>query len=184
MTEVLGLPVGNFPQWGAFLSLMGLLVGAVTVYIKGIPERTRARNEGAGQESNAETAIRKEYVDQIREFRKEVHGYRNDLQIIAIRLNTSESISRQRGDRIRNMLFIIRLLISELKRIDPTSIVVSQAEAMIEQMVRDNVDSIEPLPPESGALHAAKDAVADAKDTLASTEKTVARVLKNEGDGK
>ncbi len=59
-------------------------------------------------------------------------------------------------------------------------IVVQQAEAMIEQMVRDNVDSIEPLPVEGGALHAAKDAVTDAKHTLASTERTVERVQKEE----
>src|SRR5687768_16702983 len=119
---IASLPDGTLPQWGMFITLLMILAGMITVWIKGMPERKRADNESAKLRGE-------QYADQIKDFRDEVHGYRNDLHILQTRLNKAESASRLRADRITNMTFIIRLLISELRRIDPNSIIVAQAEA-------------------------------------------------------
>ncbi len=161
------MDTGTLPAWGAFLSLLAILMGAVTVYIRGIPDRFRVKNEARQIEINEAELIRADYAKQIADFRTEVHGYRNDLQAVMGKqaetekeLERARSVSRQRSDRINNMMFIIRLLISELRRLDPTSIIVKQAEAMLLQMGEDD-------PHKSMTLNAAEHAVEAAENTVA-----------------
>ncbi len=134
MLSWIGLPPGTIPQWGAFLSLLGILMGAVTVYIRGIPERLRARNEADKIKIDAAEKIRTDYAAQIREFRAEVHGYRNDLQVITARLATSEATSRHRADKLRMMAFIVRLVLEELRSINPKNRVIGQAEDLLDEL--------------------------------------------------
>lgn len=165
---------GTLPQWGAFISLLGIVAGGITVYIKGIPQRIKASSD-AKQAENAD------YADQIQKFRDEVHGYRNELQasrneIHAMqgRLTAAESASRLRADRITNMTFIIRLLISELRRLDPQSIIVQQAEALMNQMQAGELNA--PVTVETDASEAAHTAVTKAQDTVMAAQATVEKL--------
>lgn len=134
MLSSIGLLPGTVPQWGAFLSLLAILMGAVTVYIRGIPERLRARNEADKIKIDAAEKIRTDYANQIRDFRAEVHGYRNDLHVITARLATSEATSRHRADKLRMMAFIVRLVLEELRSINPNNKVIGQAEDLLDEL--------------------------------------------------
>lgn len=156
MEAIAHLTPGTFPQWGTFAGVLALVAGGIVAFIKGMPERTRADTE-------ANKVRGEQYAEQIKDFRDEVHGYRNDLHIMQIRLTKAESASRLRADRITNMTFIIRLLISELKRLDPDSVIVGQAEALLAQMLEQDL-----------ADNGPDSANASAQKTLQSAAHTVA----------
>lgn len=172
MIELFGLQLGTVFQGGTLLTLL-LLLGVW--WVRGIPDRGRVKNEGKVIDNAEAEKIRTDYAAQIKDFRAEVHGYRNELAAIAARLTASESVSRQRSDRINNMMFIIRLLISELRRLDPTSIIVKQAEAMLQQMEPETSRT-------NDALSVAEGAVADAEQTVVSATATVDEI-KHAGNG-
>ena len=92
----------------------------------------------------------------------EVHGYRNDLQDITFRLAQSEAQSKRRGDKITMMVFVLRLVMAELRRIEPNNHVMGQAELLLGQIMDDSD------PNKSDALNTAEHAVADAKQTVRS----------------
>ena len=147
---------GTLPQWGTFAALITAIVGWGTVYIKGSPHRTEAN-------SNAKQADNADYADQIKLFRDDVKALNSRVNVLQERLTQSESNNRIRADRITNMTFIIRLLISELRRIDPNSIIVQQAEALLKQM--DHVET--PTVEADRAVEKAQDTVIAAKATVA-----------------
>ena len=147
---------GTLPQWGTFATLIAAIVGWGTVYIKGSPLRTKA-------ESDAKQADNADYADQIKLFRDEVRSLNREVKVLQERLTQAESASRLRADRITNMTFIIRLLISELRRLDPNSIIVQQAEALMKQM--DYVEA--PAAEADRAIDKAQDTVIAAKATVA-----------------
>ncbi len=71
------------------------------------------------------------------------------------------------------MEIIIELLITELERLDPNSVIVRQAKLMLKRM---NVGD----PNKSDALNTAEGAVKDAKQTLRSTQETCDEVKQSE----
>jgi dihydroxyacetone kinase len=145
---------GTLPQWGTFLAALSMLIGLITVYIKGIPDRHRVRIE--------ETQVTgQQYAEQITEFRKEVHGYRNELHIIQRDLERAESKARQRADRIVALTVVVKLVMSELRRLDPKSLILEQAEDILGQIIEE---------PSETAADAAKRTVAAAEQTLAKVE--------------
>lgn len=142
MTQALSLLTsGAFPLWGIFVVAVITLAGMVTAYIKGVPDRQRAATEATKVTGDQHAEQIKELREELRRLTGELHSYVNDLQIMGIRLNKSESESRRRGDLITNMTFIIRLLISELRRLDPNSVIVAQAEALMAQMTAPTPDT-------------------------------------------
>ena len=151
---------GTLPQWGTFAALIAAILAGATAYIKGSPQRTKASSD-AKQADNAD------YADQIRLFRDEVRALNREVKALQERLTQAESASRLRADRITNMTFIIRLLISELRRLDPNSIIVQQAEALLQQM------DIGKAPP---AIEADR-AVEKAQDTVVAAKATVAELI-------
>lgn len=171
------LAAGTVPQWGTFLGILIGLIGLATVFVKGIPERTKAISE-AKQADNSDYAKQiKDLIDQVHDLRNELQENRNDLRAtrrevdeVNKRLTQSESSSRQRADRITNMTFIIRLLISELRRIDPNSIIVQQAEALLEQMDIGEKSTV-------AAADVADRAVEKAQDTVVAAKATVAELI-------
>lgn len=167
MLTIFGYPLGTATQTGSFVVLLAIAAGLFTAWIKGMPERSRVANEGRQIDIQEAEQIRVDYAQQIKDFRSEVHGYRNDLAKMEARLSQSESTSRRRSDVIKDMMFIIRLLISELKRIEPHSIIVGQAEAMLARM---------------GPTETSKtDALTAAEATEASAQETVATIRAKEG---
>ena len=150
---------GTLPQWGTFAALLAAIAAGFTAYIKGSPHRTKA-NSDAKQADNAD------YADQIKLFRDEVRALNREVKTLQERLTQAESASRLRADRITNMTFIIRLLISELRRIDPNSIIVQQAEALMRQMDHAEAPAI-PTVEADRAVEKAQDTVVAAKATVA-----------------
>jgi hypothetical protein len=145
---------GSLPLWGTFITVLTTALGLLGVWIKGIPERRRAETEDKGLTGQ-------QYAAQIADFRKEVHGYRNELHIIQRDLEKSESRARQRADRIVALTVVVKLVMSEIKRLDPKSSILAQAEELLTQLVEEDK-------PETAAQAA--------RQTLEAAERTVAKV--------
>jgi hypothetical protein len=138
MITFLGAQMGTVFQGGTLLAVLGL---ALVWWIRGAPERARAKNEARKIEADEHTLIRTDYVQQIKDWRVEVHALRNELHALEGEQRKSSkdiaaatSLIRNYEDDRRTMLFLIRLLISELERLDPNSIIVRQAKETLEQM--------------------------------------------------
>ncbi len=159
---------GSAAQWATFVVI---IIGGITAWFKYAPERRRAANEGDQIKINEAELIRTDYAKQIADFRREVHGYKNEVAKVTAALSLSESARRRRDDRIAQMMFVLRLLMSEVRRLDPKSVILDQAEAMLEQMAAED------------ARHAPRDAMSQAQDTVKAAQATVEE-LKHEGDGK
>jgi hypothetical protein len=125
---------GTVPQWGTFATVLLILAGIVAAWVKGMPDRKRADNEEKKISGDQYSEQMEQYAEQIKEFREEVHGYRNELQIVRREAADAERESSRRGDHITNLTFIVRLLMSELERIAPDSIILKQAEALMLQL--------------------------------------------------
>jgi hypothetical protein len=153
---VFGIQFGeSFPQWGTFVAALTMVIGLITVYVRGMPERHRVRNE--------EKKLRDDHlITQIAEFRKEVHGYRNELQVVHRELEKSESRARRRADRIVALTVVVQLVMSEIKRLDPNSLILAQAETLLAKMVDEDTK------PETTAQAA--------RQTLEAAERTVAKI--------
>lgn len=149
---------GSLPAWGAFMVMLGLLIRA---FIVGMPARRLADTEAKRADTEASEVGINHLVSEIGRLRDEVHGYRNDMHIMQVRLNKAEGASRLRADRITNMTFIIRLLIAELRRLDPSSVILAQAEALLAQMLVKDAGDFNEDP-----AQAAERAVKAAEDTL------------------
>ena len=169
MLSELGLSLQPYISAGSLVT-WALILLAVW-WVRGIPDRMRASNE-ARVIDNADIAAR------LKDWRTEVHGLKNELAKVAAKqaqcdsaLAEAHSVNRQNHDRMTTMMFIIRLLISELKRLDPKSVIVKQAE---ETLVHMNGGGD---PNKSDALNAAEHTVEAAKETC----EEVKRV---EGEGK
>ncbi len=171
MPEVTGLPLGTVPQWGAFASLLAILAGCVTVFIRGMPERGRVANERKTIDMAEMDKILADYAEQVKAFRIEVQGLRNDLHGAVAELLASDKISDQRSNWINDMMFIIELLIAELERLDPKSLIVKQAKGMLKRISDQGKD-----PKKSEALNIAETAVRDAHQTVRSTEHAVTEI--------
>lgn len=157
MIEVFGVVLGTPFQGATVLSV----IAAVAIWwIRGAPDRQRADNEGRQIEVAEHTLLRADYVQQIKDFRKEVHSLRNELQVLTGQQIKADGENRRYKEQVSTMMFLIRLLISELKRLDPDSVIIAQAEATLEQMGH-------PLDPnKSAARQAAEDTVTAAQNTL------------------
>lgn len=164
----MGVPLGTVFQGGTLLAILG---AGLMWWIKGMPDRRRAMNEAEQIAVNEAELIRTDYAKQIAAFRTEVHGYKNELQAIYGQLALSESARRRRDDRIASMMFVLRLLMSELRRLDADSVVLQQAESMLKQMEDED------------QRYAKRDALTAAHDTEQAAHFTV-EALKREGGGK
>lgn len=70
MLEFLGLPVGTLSQLGTFGLLLIAFLSAVTVWIKGIPERLRVKNEAREIDNAGIAALHKEMGEVRSELKK------------------------------------------------------------------------------------------------------------------
>ncbi len=171
MSMLSALPPGTVPQWATFAALLTIIMGAVTVYIRGIPARMLARNDGDKIKIDEAEKIRTDYSEQIKEFRLEVHGYRNELHVVSARLATSEATSMRRGDKLSMMAFVVRLVLDELRRLNPHNQVIEQAETLLDQLERPDP----PLSGKSPALGAAEHTVDAAKEAVREVRATEAK---------
>lgn len=195
MRELFGLAIQPSVSTGNVITWTLIFAVAVMWWIRGIPDRTRARNEGRVIDHARDER-------QYREWRAEVHGYKNEVMGLRGELAASDkklaemerllahtlSTSSVRKEQMNSMMSLIELLIAELERIDEDSIIVPQAKVLLKQMRDAAARTVEPLkmgdPTKSDALNTAEGAVLDAKQTLASTKDTCEEVKRVEGNGK
>lgn len=122
MIELFGLQLGTVFQGGTLAAVLIILAGLATVWIKGIPDRLRATNEGRASNS-AELAQR------YKAWRTEVHDLKNEVsKAIAEQAMCGRALAEALAIN-RPVLFLIRLLVREVKRLDPDSPIVTQAES-------------------------------------------------------
>lgn len=177
MIELFGIELGTVFQGGTLAAILALLAVVLRTYIVGMPERARVALEG-------KTIATGEASERYRAWRVEVHELKTEVAKVSARqyltdkqLSEALAVNRHNEVQMRTMLFLIRLLISELKRLDPQSAIVKQAELTLEQMDEGRD------PGKSDALNTAETAVQDAKQTLASTKDTCEEVKRSEGGG-
>lgn len=175
MTDVSQLAPGTLPVWGTFLAMLSILGLVLRVWIVGLPDRRRADNEAHVIEGSEMERVVAELRSQIKDLRAEVHLYRNEVQALQSELSASKKLSNQRSDRIDTLQIIIELLLSELERIDPDSLIVKQAKLMLRRSGGDVAK-----PDDSDAMSTAKGAVRDAKQAVRSAEHTVVEINVNE----
>ena len=172
MLELFGLPVGTALQGGTFLTA---IVALGIWWIRGAPDRHRAKNETKLIDASEMEKVLADYATQVKAFRVEVHALRNELQALQGELRASDKVSQQRNERISTMELIIELLITELERLDPNSVIVRQAKMMMRRISGGFQD-----PTKSHEMNSAEAAVADAKQTVSSAERTVVEIEANE----
>jgi hypothetical protein len=195
MLKLFGLDMGTPFQGGAFLALIGIfgisvpsllqggglvtlfvaIMGGVTMWIRGMADRGRVVNETKALDATQMEKVLADYAIQVQAFRGEVHELRNELQAVRGELHDSDRVSQQRNERISTMELIVELLITELARLDPGSIIVAQARMMMRR-----VGSWHGDPSKSHEMNSAEGAVADAKQTVASAQRTVADLQASE----
>lgn len=134
MIELFGYPLGTIFQGGTMAAMITLLAIVGRAWIVGIPERLRIANEGR-------VTAAAELAERYKAWRVEVHGLKNDLGVVAAKqalcdkaLVDAHAENRQNHHQMTTMLFLIRLLLRELERLSPESMIVQQAKVTLEQM--------------------------------------------------
>lgn len=134
MIEAFGFPLGTVFQGGTLVAMLTLLAIVGRAWIVGIPERLRVANEGR-------VTAAAELAERYKAWRVEVHGLKNDLGVVAAKqvacdkaLVEAHSVNRHNQSQMSTMLFLIRLLIRELERLAPDSVIVQQAKITLEQL--------------------------------------------------
>lgn len=170
MIDVLGLQLGTI-----FQGISALLLAVGIWWVRGMADRRRAVNEGAVISNNDAATIRAElraeYDDLNKQNRIDIHDLKDKLQLTSAAQHLSEkalleAASCQRQDRsdMASMMFVIRLLLNELKRLDPGSKVIEQAEMVLAHIEHGHHDD----PSKSRALDNAEHTVADTKQAYLS----------------
>lgn len=151
MIEWAGIQFGTVFQGGTLAALV-LLLGVW--WVRGMPDRGRVRNE-------AKVIADEELARRYKEWRAEVHELKNQLAIVlAEQRKCNQALSAALALN-RPVLFLIRLLIREVKRLDPTSPIIDQAETTLEHLGQAIDD-----PNKSDVLNAAEQAVEAAEQTV------------------
>jgi hypothetical protein len=79
MFGLFGIPISTVFQGGTLVALIVLIAGVITVFIRGMPERARVKNESVSLHAKIEEDLRGEAAHRFKEFRDEVHSLRNEL---------------------------------------------------------------------------------------------------------
>lgn len=170
MLEVAGMPFGTVFQGGTMAAMFMLLAIVGRAWIVGLPERLRIANE-------AKITAAAELSNRYEAWRKEVHGLKNELQVVAANQARcdqalGEALATIRHDKasMSTMLFLIRLLTRELERKDPESIIVQQSKDTLETLGH------EPFPEDKST------ALATAEHTVDAAKVVVEEVKQSEED--
>lgn len=163
MTTLFGIPLSTVINGGVLLSLLTLIAGGITVWIKGIPDRLRVRNESKTIELSESAAIRAELHTQLDEMRANLRNERldhaNEMRLSAmdrddlrdrlakleqqnirqqIRHNAERALARHQLANI-NQCFTALLLLLKANPEDPDKVreAIATVEEMRANMLRD-----------------------------------------------
>lgn len=179
MQYLQSLSIGTIPQWGMFVTLLTMLAGMVTVWIKGIPARLLAKTAAAEQRVTAQGLEGNQFISAYQAWRDEVHGLRDELSKSIAASRRSESENHRCNNERRTLIYLLIQFVAEAEGRDPKSILAKQAREALKHM---STETDIPDPTKSLALSTAEHAVSDAKQTLASTAATCEEVKRAEGE--
>lgn len=165
MIEAFGFPLGSPFQGGIFVTLVLILGFVIRTWIVGMPARKLAETEGERVKNEGKVIDNAEVALRFKEWRAEVHAMKNELAVVQAELHQSNAQRARNRDRFNMVLFILRLVMAELRRLDPDSPVIRQADELLKQVTDE----------EPG------DAVSAAKATVSAAEHTLEEVQKNGG---
>lgn len=109
--------LGTIPQWGTFLAVLSILTGLVTVWIRGIPERLRAKFEGESSAAREWAAIEGRVNRELDECKKERTAFIDRVTVVE--------------DENFRLKVAMSLVLGELERIDPESEIVKRAQVIM-----------------------------------------------------
>lgn len=164
---------GTLPQWITSAGVLTLLAGLATAYIRGWPERRRAKNEAKVIDHTEAETIRAEYQTLNKQARDDIHALRGELAAVnAAQVKCDKALTDAQADTrlykedMGTLLFLIRLLVSEVKRLDanPHNIIIEQAEMTVDELARKR----------GVALDTVSTVVAKAEHTVEAAQETLA----------
>ncbi len=173
-----GIPTGTVFQGATLFTVIAAALTALGIWIRHGPERGRVRNESLTVQAKIEEDLRSDAAQRFAEFRKEVHGLRNELAKHIADLTLSEASRRRGSDKLSMMGFILQLVMTELRRLDPDSPTLDQAERLLESLLAEDAPEID----KSKALKKAERTVTSAQDTVDEVKHSEA-VDNGNGDG-
>lgn len=171
MLSVFGYELGTVFQGLTAAGVISLLAGALTVWIKGIPERLRAR-------TSHETFVAQQTLADYKAWRDEVHNLRNELTVHMEISRKAEKASHSCKLENETLSELVLLFIFEEERRNPGSPLAKRAR---KELDRRRAKSMLDAEGKSPTLQAAEGAEQDAKQALRSTQETVAEI---KADGK
>ena len=190
MTEwLIRFAPGTVPQWGMLVTLLTMAVGMATVWIRHGPARMAQANAATVIEHTDSALLRAEYLALNEKTRKDYHDLANEFQKLVGTQKTCEkalleSRAENRGyrDDMQMLLFLAKLLIKEIKRLDPdpNNLIIEQAEMTLFQLEQKHNPS-PPEPTKSPQRQAAEGAVLSAERTLDAAAHTVDEIDAEEG---
>ena len=183
MSLLTHLTPGTLPQW-LMTGLLALIAGILTAWIRGMPERARVANEREVIDNADAGVLRTEFMGLYEKNRKDYHALANDMQVLSgvqhkCQKALAEAHAENRGYRedMRTLLFLAKLLINEIKRLDPNphNSVIEQAEMTLFQLQKKHDPTWSDLV-KSPQRQAAEGAVISAELTLNAAEHTVEEI--------
>lgn len=166
--------------------IMAMIASAFVWWVKGAPERRRAATEATKQDQDGESLLRHDLTEQIKELRMERAKDREDIMRLSTRLGAVEAENRRRGDKINNLTFIIQLVMNELQRLDPNSIILGQAARLLIQIQQpldpNPATTLRDLARIDAAENDKSETLKAAEDTRECAEETVQQVRRDEQD--
>lgn len=154
-------------QGATLLTVIGI---AIVWWIRGMPDRHRAKNEGQ-MHDDADDEKRR------RERRQEIHDIKGELAKAVAELVRCNQLATAANARNEQLMFLYELLLSEAEAHDPTSKIVQRARLSFNRISTDLKD-----PNKSDARNTVELAVEDAKQSLASTKDARDEVIRSEDD--
>lgn len=166
--------IAAIQAWGPLAGIAAIFVGAITVWIKGIPARLLAKDAGDATLRGEEKGLR-EYLS------GELSKCKEANDAVSAKLQEVENKNFQ-------LTIVVSMLLAELLLKEPESHLVKRAKAVLELNIGFPIDplaieaAIERLknvaidPAKSDQLQAAEHAVSAAERTVVRAEKTVIEV--------
>lgn len=124
VASYLGLGTGTLPQWGSFVGIWGLFASIITIWIKGLPDRQRADNEGRKIDNDAHAASRKDDRADVERLTERMDRQDEEIQ-------EAKESCRTLKVQVEQLNFALRLAIAEIEAGMPNSRVPAQIRQLL-----------------------------------------------------